>query len=44
VSDQGFIEETEARLQAVLDGRQPWKVGSWRRADRVNRRLRVSSF
>jgi hypothetical protein len=52
VSDQGFIGETEARLRVsswweiagVLDGRQLWNVRSWRRADRVNWRLHVSSF
>jgi hypothetical protein len=39
MSDQGFIGETEARLRGVLDGRQPWMVRNWRRADRENRRL-----
>jgi hypothetical protein len=39
VSDQGFIGEPEARLQAVLGSRQLWKVRSWRRSDRVNWRL-----
>jgi hypothetical protein len=33
VSDQRFIGETEARSRAVLGGRQPWKVRSWRRID-----------
>jgi hypothetical protein len=38
MSDQGFIGETEARLQVVvLSGRQPWKVRSWRRSDHVIR-------
>jgi hypothetical protein len=37
MSDQGFIGETEARLYVVLGGRQPWKVCSWRRSDRVIR-------
>jgi hypothetical protein len=38
VSDQGFIGETEAHLLVViLGGRQPWKVRSWRRSDRVIR-------
>jgi hypothetical protein len=49
VANQGFIGETEARLRVrsrweiavVLDGRQPWKVRSWRRADPVNSRLYV---
>jgi hypothetical protein len=44
VSDQGFIRETEARLQGVFGSRQPRKVRSWRRSDRVNWILRVSSF
>jgi hypothetical protein len=37
VSDQRFIEETEARLRVVLGGRQTWKVSSWRRSYRVIR-------
>jgi hypothetical protein len=37
VSDQGFIGETEARLQVVLGGRQPRRVRSWRGSDRVFR-------
>jgi hypothetical protein len=36
VSDQGFIGETEARLQAVLGSRQLRQVRSWRRSDHVN--------
>jgi hypothetical protein len=41
VSDQEFTGETEARLQAVLGGRQPRKIRSWRRSDRV---IRSDSF
>jgi hypothetical protein len=41
VSDQVFIGETKARLEAVLGGRQPWKVRSWRRSDRV---IRIDRF
>jgi hypothetical protein len=41
VSDQGFIGETEARLQLVIGGRQPRKVRSLRRADRVIRSVRL---
>jgi hypothetical protein len=41
VSGQGFIGETEARLQVVLGKRQPQKVHSWRRSDRV---IRSDSF
>jgi hypothetical protein len=37
VSDQGFIGETEARLQVVFGGRQPRKVRSWSKSDRVIR-------
>jgi hypothetical protein len=52
MSDQGFIGETEAcsrvvlggRLWLVLGSRQLQKVRSWRRSDRLNRRLCVSSF
>jgi hypothetical protein len=29
MSDQGFIGETEARLQGALGVRQLWEVSSW---------------
>jgi hypothetical protein len=41
VFDQGFIGETNAHLEAVLGGRQPWKVRRWRRSDRV---IRIDRF
>jgi hypothetical protein len=41
VSDQGFIGETEVRLQVVLGKRQPLKVCSWRRSDCM---IRSDSF
>jgi hypothetical protein len=37
VADQGFLGETEACSRGVLVGRQPWRVRSWRRCDRVIR-------
>jgi hypothetical protein len=41
MSDQGFIRDTEARLQIVLGRRQTQKVRSWRRSDCM---IRSDSF